>query len=99
VARWPCGWPRTTPTGSPVSSWVPLVADLPKITAPLLYFRSTEDHVVDELSQPLITSRVSSSDVTVVPLENSYHVATIDNDAEQIYEESAAFVARVTTPA
>jgi carboxylesterase len=84
---------------SMMSAWVPLVADLPKITAPLLYFRSTEDHVVDELSQPLITSRVSSSDVTVVPLENSYHVATIDNDAEQIYEESAAFVARVTTPA
>jgi carboxylesterase len=81
---------------SMMSAWVPLVADLPKITAPLLYFRSTEDHVVDEKSQPLITGKVSSRDVTVVPLENSYHVATIDNDAEKIFEESADFIARVT---
>ena len=32
----------------------------------------------------------------MVRLENSYHVATIDNDAEKIYADSAAFVARVT---
>jgi carboxylesterase len=37
--------------------------------------------------------------VTVVRLEDSYHVATLDNDAERIYEQSAAFVARVTSPA
>ena len=79
-----------------MQAWPALVADLPKITAPLLYFRSTEDHVVDEASQPLITGRVSSRDVTVVPLENSYHVATLDNDAERIFAESADFVARVT---
>ncbi len=55
------------------------------------------DHVVDELSQPLITSTVSSRDITERTLEDSYHVATIDNDAPQIFEESAAFVARVTS--
>jgi carboxylesterase len=77
-------------------AWPPLVADLPKVTAPILYFRSTVDHVVDEASQPLITSRVSSRDVTVVPLAESYHVATLDNDATQIFDESAAFVARTT---
>lgn len=78
-------------------AWPLLVADLPKITAPLIYFRSTEDHVVDELSQPLITGKVSSTDITVVPLPDSYHVATIDNDAPTIFEESAAFIARVTS--
>jgi carboxylesterase len=77
-------------------AWRPLVADLPRVTAPILYLRSTEDHVVDEASQPLIMAKVSSRDITVVPLENSYHVATLDNDAERIFEESAAFVARVT---
>jgi carboxylesterase len=80
---------------SMMRAWPGLVADLPKITAPLLYFRSTEDHVVDEATEPLITSRVSSRDLTVVRLENSYHVATLDHDAERIFEESAAFVARV----
>ncbi len=83
---------------SMMSAWPPLVADLPKITAPVLYFRSTEDHVVDEKSQPLITGKISSRDVTVVPLDNSYHVATIDNDAEKIYADSAAFIARVAQP-
>lgn len=78
-------------------AWPPLVADLPKITAPILYLRSTEDHVVDEASEPLITGRVSSTDVEVVRLPNSYHVATVDNDAETIYAESAAFIARVTS--
>ena len=37
---------------SMVQAWPLLVADLPRITAPLLYLRSTEDHVVDGLSQP-----------------------------------------------
>ena len=45
---------------------------------------------------PIITSRVSSRDVTERLLEDSYHVATLDNDADAIFEESAAFVARVT---
>lgn len=81
---------------SMMQAWPGIVADLPKITAPLLYFRSTEDHVVDEKSEPLIIGGVSSTDVTMVRLENSYHVATIDNDAETIYADTAAFVARVT---
>ena len=75
-----------------------LVPDLGKVTAPLLYLRSTEDHVVDEVSEPIILQQVGSADVVVVRLENSYHVATLDNDAQRIFEESAAFVARVTDP-
>lgn len=82
---------------SMMQAWPLIVADLSRITAPLLYLRSTEDHVVDELSQPIITGGVSSTDVTVVPLENSYHVATLDHDAEKIVAESAAFIARVTS--
>jgi carboxylesterase len=31
-------------------------------------------------------------------LENSYHVATLDNDAAEIFEESTTFVRRVTGP-
>ena len=45
---------------------------------------------------PIITREVSSRDVTERLLENSFHVATLDNDAPLIFEESAAFVARVT---
>ncbi len=79
-------------------SWPALIADLPRVTAPLLYFRAPEDHVVDNSSQPIITSRVSSSEIIERDLLESYHVATLDNDAPQIFEESAEFIARVTAP-
>lgn len=82
---------------SMMQAWPLLIADLSKITAPVLYLRSTEDHVVDEKSEPIITGGVSSTDVTVVRLENSFHVATLDNDADTIIEESKAFIARVTS--
>jgi carboxylesterase len=94
------GYPKTPLKAihSFMQIWPVVIADLPKITAPLLYFRSAVDHVVDEASQPLITSGVSSRDVTVVPLANSYHVATLDHDAEKIFADSADFIARVTAP-
>ena len=81
---------------SMMRAWPALRADLPRITVPLLYFRSPEDHVVDAASEPLILGGVSSRDVTRVELPESYHVATLDNDAPTIFERSAAFVARVT---
>jgi carboxylesterase len=68
-----------------------LRADLPKVTSPLLIFKSNVDHVVDTTSLPLIMSKVSSTDVTVVKLERSYHVATLDHDADLIFARTSAF--------
>ncbi|MEQ6901174.1 alpha/beta fold hydrolase [Nocardioides sp. YIM 152588] len=79
-----------------IRAWPDLVADLERITAPLLYLRSDVDHVVDDASEPLILGGVGSSDVTRVALPESYHVATLDNDAGTIFAESADFIARVT---
>jgi carboxylesterase len=79
-----------------IGSWPGLIGDLDRITAPLLYFRSPQDHVVDDSSEPIILSGISSTDVTRIELPDSYHVATLDHDAPTIFEESAAFVARVT---
>ena len=61
-------------------------------------FRSAEDHVVDASSARIIRGAVSSRDLTERMLENSYHVATLDNDAPTIFEESAQFIRRVTGP-
>ena len=80
---------------SMMHSWKALRADLAKVTAPILFFKSTEDHVVDPLSLDLIRNGVSSTEFTVRDLENSYHVATLDNDAEVIESESADFIATV----
>jgi len=77
---------------SMMRAWTLIRADLSKVTAPLLYLRSTEDHVVDETSTSLILDGVSSAVREKVMLENSFHVATIDNDAPLIFERSAAFI-------
>src|SRR4051794_3185354 len=77
--------------------WKQVVPDLKKVTQPLLYFRSRTDHVIDPSSGPTVLRGVASVDVEERLLENSYHVATLDHDAEQIHTESAAFIARVTS--
>jgi carboxylesterase len=73
-----------------------LRADLGRITCPVLIFRSVEDHVVDPSSARIILAGVASTDKGEESLANSYHVATMDNDAEQIFEGSATFIERVT---
>jgi carboxylesterase len=83
---------------SMVRGWKVLHEDLPRVTQPLLVFRSTEDHVVDPSWGEAIRGTVSSRDVVETMLENSYHVATLDHDAPRIFEESAQFIRRVTGP-
>jgi carboxylesterase len=78
---------------SQLAGWREIRADLDKITAPLLVFRATDDHVVDATSIGLIRAGVSSTVTEYVTLENSYHVATLDHDAPVIFERSAAFIA------
>jgi carboxylesterase len=75
--------------------WVATRADLGKVTQPILVFRSTDDHVVEPDSSALLREKVASSDVREVMLENSYHVATLDNDAPTIFEGSVEFVRRL----
>jgi len=78
--------------------WKVVVPDLKRVTQPLLYFRSAADHVIDPSSSPTVLRGVASADVEERILDNSYHVATLDHDAERIFTESAEFVARVTAP-
>ena len=73
--------------------WKDVRAGLPAITQPLLLFRSADDHVVDETSQAIITDGVSSTVKEVVMLDDSYHVATLDNDAALIFDRTASFIA------
>ncbi len=68
---------------------------LPEVTQPLLLFRSRVDHVVDPSSGQAITTAVSSRDLEERILEDSYHVATLDNDAQAIFSGSAEFIARI----
>ncbi|MDQ0990416.1 carboxylesterase [Streptomyces sp. V3I7] len=72
-----------------------LDGELPQVTQPLLLLRSAQDHVVPPADSARVLSRVSSRDVREVVLEHSYHVATLDHDADRIFEESLAFTGRL----
>ena len=76
--------------------WAVTRADLSQITVPVLLLHSRVDHVVEPENSALILDRISSTDVTEIVLERSYHVATLDYDAELIFDEAVAFTRRVT---
>ncbi|MDQ1708803.1 MAG: carboxylesterase [Frankiaceae bacterium] len=87
-------YPRTPlrALSSLVRLWRLTLADLGKVTMPVLYFRSAEDHVVEASNHHTIQSKLGSTDVTEVVLHESYHVATLDHDAPAIFAGSADFV-------
>lgn len=70
---------------------------LSEIKAPILAFRSATDHIVPDssmkaLSRGLAKNSAKGSNLTVQPLENSFHVATLDYDAAAIESGSVEFV-------
>lgn len=69
---------------------------LPEVTQPLLVFRSRVDHVVDPSSARIILGTVSSRDLEERVLEDSFHVATLDHDAPEIFSGSVDFVRRLS---
>jgi carboxylesterase len=75
-----------------VKLWKVTVAELRTVRAPILMYRSREDHVVDDLSGQLLKAGAVNTSVREVILENSYHVATLDNDAPQIFAGSVDFI-------
>lgn len=71
------------------------IAKLDLVKAPMLVFRSRVDHIVPARSTALILDRTSSTDAKEIVLQNSLHVATLDNDAPLIIDESLAFIGRL----
>ncbi|WP_324277324.1 alpha/beta hydrolase [Blastococcus brunescens] len=72
--------------------WAATRADLGTVTAPVIVFHSTEDHVVEPINSTILLAGVGSTDTTEVLLEDSYHVATLDNDAPRIFTGSVDWI-------
>lgn len=72
--------------------WSTTRADLGTVDQPVLTFRSPQDHVVEPLSGRLLLEGISSTDVEERLLPDSYHVATLDNDAEAIFTGSVDWI-------
>jgi carboxylesterase len=70
--------------------WTATVARLPEVTQPLLVYRSAVDHVVGPNSMNAL--RTALPEVEVRQLGNSYHVATLDNDAPVIFDGTLEWI-------
>ncbi len=68
--------------------------DLGAIACPSLIIYSEQDHVVPPETAAYIAERVTGA-ATVVPLKDSFHVATLDHDADRINELVVDFIAEV----
>jgi len=57
-----------------------------------MLIHSKEDHVVPSTNADWILQNIGSTIKEELLLLNSYHVATIDNDAPEIFAKSKTFI-------
>lgn len=79
-------------------AWPVVRRDLAKVCCPVLVYRSQTDHVVEPVSGRLLVAGLAGGRVEERVLPDSYHVATLDNDAPAIFAGSLDFV-RAHAPA
>ena len=91
--------------GSPIEAALSLFAgidevagELGRITCPVLLLSSRQDHVVPSSSGDVLVEKVSGP-IERVWLERSYHVATLDYDAELVVSRTVEFVSDVLSSA
>ena len=70
--------------------WRITQSQLAEVTAPVLVYHSTDDHVVGPASLRLLRGALPHLEVRECP--DSYHVATLDHDAQAIFAGSLEFV-------
>jgi carboxylesterase len=70
--------------------------ELPSMSLPLLVFSSVEDHVVKPSNSRYVYERAGADRKQFVSLLNSFHVATLDFDAETIFERTLEFANELT---
>ena len=82
-----------------ISSLLELLAhlkhDLPDVSVPALLMQSKKDNTVHPPNVHLINRLLGSEDKTVVEVENSFHVITVDYDKEIVKEKTYEFIRRV----
>jgi carboxylesterase len=74
------------------SLWRLTQSQLNEVTQPVLVYRSSVDHVVGPASLQVLRAGLAGGQLTVRDCLDSYHVATLDNDAPTIFAGSLEFV-------
>ena len=79
---------------SQLQMWADVAANLDRVTQPVLVFRSEQDHVVDASSLAVLRARLGNN-AEYRTLTRSYHVASLDYEAEEIFAASAELFRRL----
>lgn len=69
--------------------------ELDSITAPVLIHRSVQDHVVPASTVRLLSQQLINAPLAIKELIRSFHVATLDYDADQINADSISLLADI----
>jgi carboxylesterase len=72
--------------------WRITQSQLGQIVQPVLVFRSLQDHVVGPVNLEILRRQLPADKLEVRECKDSYHVATLDNDADAIFSGSLEFV-------
>ncbi|CAM1636490.1 alpha/beta hydrolase [Bartonella apis] len=72
-------------------------AQLHDIKAPCLIMHSNHDDIANMETNSGLVARSVSGPVKMIPLENSYHMITIDRDRKKVIQESADFFGALCT--
>ncbi|MFT4147890.1 MAG: alpha/beta fold hydrolase [Micrococcaceae bacterium] len=70
---------------------------LKDVEVPVLLFRSRKDHVVTDKNIGIIKKKIKPQYLRIIPLYNSYHVATLDYDAEDIFIKTDEFIEKIAS--
>ena len=69
---------------------------LGEITLPVQLFHSVDDHTLPVSNTEIVMKGISSTNKNRIELTNSYHVATLDYDADLIFQNSLTFIESLT---
>jgi carboxylesterase len=72
--------------------WKITTKHLDQVSQPVLVYRSTTDHVVGPANVEILRQALPADQLEIRECPDSYHVATLDNDAEAIFSGSLDFV-------
>lgn len=72
--------------------WRVTCEHLGELAQPVLSYQSRTDHIVGPASLKVLREHLAAAQLEVRELTDSYHVATLDNDAEVIFTGSLEFI-------
>lgn len=75
-----------------------LPADFPALRMPLLVMVASEDHVIDPAAARRLYEEAPSARKRFIVLEDSYHVITVDRQADRVQREVVDFIREVAGP-